>query len=93
MTAMGFTQRVQLALIILLLTAIIAIGQPWSFELYKLAIVVIVITGLTQVAVGNIPSNASRLRFAKLLFVFAAIIAAIFALSIWLAPILVGLGR
>jgi hypothetical protein len=93
MNRMGFTQRVQRALVVLLLSAIVAIGQPWSFGLYQTAIVVIVVTGLTQVAVGNIPPSASRSRFAQLLLYFGLIIAAVFGLSIWLAPILVGLGR
>ncbi len=93
MKRMGFTQRVQLALVLVLLLSMFAIGQPWSFEVYKVSIVVIVLTGLAQVAVGNIPSNASPVRFAKFLIVFVLIISAIFALSIWLAPILVGLGR
>jgi hypothetical protein len=93
MKKMGFTQRVQFALVLILLTSMVAVGQPWSFAVYKIAIVVIAVTGLAQVAVGNIPASASRVKFAKLLLLFILIIASIFGLSIWLAPILVGLGR
>lgn len=89
----GFTQRAQLGLILVLLTALLAIGQPWSFELYETAIAVLMVTGLAQIAVGNIPPAATLLRFVVLFVVYGAVIVALFVLSIWLAPILVRLGR
>ena len=93
MTTARFTQRAQLSLIILLLIALVGIGQGFSFTIYKITIVAMVAIGLLQVAVGNIPPDASPARFAKFLGIFVAIIVALFGLSIWLAPVLVDLGR
>ena len=93
MTTRNFTRRVQLGFIVVLLVALLAIGQPWSFQVYRVGIVVMVGVGLAQVAIGNIPQSASPGRFARLLLIFAVVIAALFGLSIYLAPILVKLGR
>lgn len=93
MTSLRFTERVQLAMIILLLVAIVGIGQPWSFQVYEYAIAAAVCTGLAQVAIGNVPPSATISRFIRLLAIFLLVIVAIFALSIWLAPILVDLGK
>lgn len=87
------TKRAQLVFIVLLLVALIAIGQPWSFGLYKAAIVAMFAAGLLQIAVGNVPQDANPARFATLMAIFILVIAGLFGLSIWLAPILVNLGR
>lgn len=88
-----FTQRAQFGLIVLLVVALFGVGQPWSFRVYEFAIVAMVGLGLVQVAVGNIPSDASPSRFLRYLAIFGLVIVAVVALSIWIAPRLVELGR
>lgn len=88
-----FTQRVQLTWITILGLMFIGIGQPWSFTVYRVSIVIMILAGLSQIAIGNVPPTASRAHFFKFLAIFTAAIVAIVGFSIWLVPYLVQLGR
>lgn len=88
-----FTQRMQLTLIIVLLVALVGIGQSFSFRIYQVAILLLGVTGLAQIAVGNVPPDSSPARFARFVAIFFGIMVALFGGSILLAPVLVNLGR
>ena len=88
-----FTQRIQLTWITILGLMFIGIGQRFSFGVYQIAIVIMILAGLSQIAIGNVPPTASRAHFFKFLAIFAAVIVVIFGFSIWVVPYLVQLGR
>jgi hypothetical protein len=82
-----------MAWIVMLVATLVGIGQPISFGVYQVAIVALVVLGLSQIAVGNVPPDAGPARFWRFNAAFFVAIVVLFALSIWLAPILVNLGR
>jgi len=88
-----FTQQVQLWWIFILIVAFLGIGQTFSFSVYQIAIIVMIIAGKSQIAIGNVPPDAPRGRFFRFLAIFAVVIVVIFAISILSIPYLVNLGR
>ncbi|MEN8040264.1 MAG: hypothetical protein ABFR95_02070 [Actinomycetota bacterium] len=88
-----FTQRVQLWWIFILGMMFIGIGQAFNFSIYQISIVVMILVGLSQIAVGNVPPDAPRRRFFRFLGIFAVVIVIMFAISIVSIPYLVNLGR
>ncbi len=88
-----FTQRMQLILIIILLVALVGIGQSFSFGLYQVALLVLGMAGLSQIAVGNVPPDSSPARFFRFIAIYFGVMIALFGGSILLAPVLVNLGR
>jgi hypothetical protein len=88
-----FTKRVQLFWIFALGVMFVLIGQAFVFTLYKWGLIGMIIFGLTQISVSNVPPDAPPRRFWRFNAVFGAVIIVIFGVSIWLAPILTGLGR
>lgn len=93
MKSNGFTKRVQMAWIVLLVVMLVGIGQAFSFAVYQWAMVGLIFFGLSQIAVGNVPPDAKPARFWRFNAVFFVVIVILFGLSIWLAPFLVDLGR
>jgi uncharacterized membrane protein (DUF441 family) len=88
-----FTSVMQLLLVFLMLLSIVLIGQKSSFAGYKVGLILLTITTLSQIAFGNIPPAARFGRSIRMYALYIGITAAIFALSIALAPVLVNLGR
>lgn len=88
-----FTQRMQLILIIILLVALVGIGQSFSFRLYQVALLLLGVSGLSQIAVGNVPPDSSPARFFRFISIYFGVMIVLFGGSILLAPILVNLGR
>jgi len=87
-----FTQRVQLTWIFILGMMFIGIGQTFSFPIYQVSIVTMILAGLSQIAIGNVPPDSSRLHFFKFLTIFVVVIIVIFVGSILMTPYLVELG-
>ncbi|MGZ8755545.1 MAG: hypothetical protein ACXW15_10205, partial [Acidimicrobiia bacterium] len=67
MNSKRFTPRVQLSLILILAVSLFGIAQPFSFAWYQRSLVVMVVCGLGQIAIGNVPPDASVARFFRLL--------------------------
>lgn len=88
-----FTSIMQLLLVILMLLSIILIGQRSSFAGYKVGLILLTVTTLSQIAFGNIPPSARFAKSMRMYAIFMSVTVALFALSIVLAPILVNLGR
>ncbi len=82
-----------MAWIILLAVCLIGIGQAFSFGIYQLSLLGIIVLGLTQISVSNVPPDESPRGFWKYNAVFLAVLVVIVGVSAWLAPILVNLGR
>lgn len=88
-----FGALLQAALVVWLLASMALIGQPWSFTLYKVGMISLIISSLSQIAVGNIPITATANRSLRMYLTFMAIVVVVFAVSILIAPSLVALGR
>ncbi|MCS6826219.1 MAG: hypothetical protein NZ553_06380 [Caldilinea sp.] len=88
-----FAATLQAVLVAWMLLSIVLIGQQVSMRLYQIGLVSLILSALSQIAVGNIPSTANFRRSVLLYFWFVSLIALIFAVSIALAPWLASLGR
>lgn len=89
----NFTKRVQLTWIFTLAVMFFLIGQAFVFGWYKWGMIGMILFGVTQISVSNVPPEAPPKRFWRFNGVFVAVIVVIFGVSIWLAPILTNLGR
>ena len=75
-----------------MIASFLLILQQWSFLLYKIGIVMLIVTVLIQIPFGNIPGDANLRRSLSLFLRFFSIIALIFIIAIFLAPYLVKIG-
>ncbi len=88
-----FAATLQLFLVVWMLASIVLIGQQASIELYRVGLISLVASAISQIAVGNIPATANARRSALLYLWFVFLVIVIFAVSIVLAPWLASLGR
>ena len=88
-----FAARFQGILIAVLLVGMILVGQQFSKPLYQFALPLLVVAAFAQIAFGNIPPTSGFKKSMALFILTWAIIAALIALSVFLAPTLIGLGR
>lgn len=88
-----FTSIMQLLLVLLMLLSIILIGQRFEFGGYKVGLILLTVTTLSQIAFGNIQPSANFGQAMRAYGIYMGITIALFALSIWVAPMLVELGR
>jgi hypothetical protein len=79
--------------IVVLALCLVGIGQAFSFGVYRVAMLGIVLFGLTQISVSNVPPDSEPRGFWKYNAVFLAVLIVIVVFSAWIAPILVDLGR
>ncbi len=93
MSESRFTQRIQLWWIFILVVMLAGIGQAFSFTIYQIAIVSMMVAGMSQIAIGNVPPDAPPSKFFKFLGIFTVAIVVIFVVSILMIPYLVNLGR
>lgn len=92
-TRWPFAALAQAMLIGLLILSLVLIWQRWTATLYHIGFLLLIAAALLQFAFGNIAPTASFARSMKLLVVTLGLVAATFALGIYLAPHLVNLGR
>lgn len=88
-----FTQRIQITWILILIVALVGIGQSFSFGVYQISMVIMVAAGMSQIAIGNVPPTAPPAKFFRFLAIFVVVIVVVFAISIVSIPYLVNLGR
>ncbi len=86
-----FAARFQTVLIGLMVVGMVLIGQQQSKALYQVGLPLLVLAAFLQIAFGNIPPRAGFATSMKLLALTWAIVAAVFALGIVLAPYLIEL--
>lgn len=88
-----FPERAETLLIVLIFASILLVAQRWSVDVYRFGLVLLVVSTLLQIAVGNLPktlgAGASLVRIAMIL----CVVFALFLLGIWLVPFLAQLGR
>jgi len=88
-----FAALLQTILIGLLLLSLVLIAQQWSKDLYKIGLVMLIVTALVQIPFGNVPPDSKFGPSMKFLVIGVAILAGVFAISIALVPTLLTLGR
>jgi hypothetical protein len=88
-----FAARVQAVLIVVMFAAFILILQQGNKSLYQIGLPVLVLAAFLQIAFGNIPPRTGFAKSMGLLILTWAIIAIFVALSIYLTPSLIQLGR
>ena len=85
--------RAEIALLSILGLGFLCVLQTWSFWLYRVGLIVIIVATLINIAVGNLPRNASWSRACLLTLSILAAIAAVFAIGVALVPTLATLGQ
>lgn len=93
MRGMTFQQRAEIILIGVLALGFVLIAQQASMALYQIGLGLVIIATFLEIAVGNVPIEASVGKALRLIVLFLAIIAGVFALGIFLVPYLTALGR
>ena len=91
--SLPFAARVQGILVVLLLIGFVLIGQGFSKTLYQIGLPLLVATAFLQIAFGNIPPRANFRRSMAMLALTWAIVAALFYISVQLAPTLIDATR
>lgn len=93
MRGLTFQQRAEIVLIGLLALGFVLIAQQASMVLYQVGLTLVIVATFLEIAVGNVPIEASPGKALRRIALFLAIIAAVFALGIFLVPHLTALGR
>jgi hypothetical protein len=94
MSAHGsFVERAEQTLIAAMALGIAMIAQRYSISLYRWGLSILVVSTFLQIAVGNLPQDASAMRSIVTSIVILTGVAAVFAIGIWLVPILSQLGH
>ena len=88
-----FAARFQGLLILVMVVGFVLIAQQRDKGLYQIGLPLLVVAAFLQIAFGNIPPSAGFVKSAKLLILTWVIVAAVFALGIWLAPDLIEASR
>ena len=89
----AFGARMQIIVIITMILSFIFIVQSFNMILYKIGLLFLIVSAISQMAFGNMPSEASFKEGKKIMVLAYAISACVFGLGILLAPILIKIGR
>jgi hypothetical protein len=88
-----FAARAQNIVLALLVLCMLLVAQPFSLDLYGYGVYALAIVVFLQIAVSNVAANSGVGKTIRKSVIIIAVIAILFAFSIWVTPILVGLGR
>jgi hypothetical protein len=89
----AFGARMQIIVIVSMMVSFALIIQKMNMTLYKMGLLLLIVSALSQMAFGNMPSEATFKEGKKTMIIAYAIVACIFGLGILLAPILIKIGR
>jgi hypothetical protein len=89
----SFPERAEQALIAAMALGIVMIAQRYSISLFRWGLTILVVSTFFQIAVGNLPQDASALRSIVISLMILTVVAAVFAIGIWLVPVLSQLGH
>lgn len=85
--------RIEIILLSIMGMGFICVLQSWSFPLYRIGLVVVIVSTLLNIAVGNLPRDAAPVRAALLTLGILGLLAAVFVVGILLVPVLATLGQ
>jgi hypothetical protein len=89
----SFVERAEQVLIAAMAIGIVMIAQRYSIALFRWGLAILVGSTFLQIAVGNLPQDASAIRSIVTSIVILMVVAAVFAIGIWLVPVLSQLGH
>ena len=89
----AFGARMQIIVIVSMIVSFGLIIQKMNMGLYKIGLVLLIVSALSQMAFGNMPSEADFKEGKKIMMIAYTIVACVFGLGILLAPILIKIGR
>jgi predicted membrane protein len=89
----SFPERAEPVLIIGMILGIALIAQRYSISLFRWGLGILVASTILEIAVGNLPKEASLWRSVILTVVILCIFVIVFALGVWMVPVLSRLGR
>ena len=89
----AFGARMQIIVIVSMIISFAFIIQKMNMTLYKFGLVLLIVSALSQMAFGNMPSEADFKEGKKIMMIAYTIVACVFGLGILLAPILIKIGR
>ncbi|MGB9442970.1 MAG: hypothetical protein WCB15_33835 [Desulfobacterales bacterium] len=89
----AFGARMQIIVIVSMIVSFGLIIQKMNMALYKIGLVLLIVSALSQMAFGNMPSEADFKEGKKIMMIAYTIVACVFGLGILLAPILIKIGR
>lgn len=85
--------RLEVALITLMCLGFLLIAQTWSFRAYQAGLLAVMVATVLNIAVGNLPRQASAGRALALTAAILALVALVFGAGILLVPVLATMGR
>jgi hypothetical protein len=89
----AFGARMQIIVIVSMIVSFAFIIQKMNMTLYKIGLVLLIVSALSQMAFGNMPSEADFKEGRKIMIIAYTIVACVFGLGILLAPVLIKIGR
>ena len=89
----AFGARMQIIVIVSMVVSFGLIIQKMNMTLYKIGLLLLIVSALSQMAFGNMPSEADFKEGKKIMIIAYTIVACVFGLGILLAPILIKIGR
>jgi len=92
-TKAPFAAKMQTAVILSMIVSFVLIIQQINMALYKTGLVLLIVSALSQMAFGNMPSEASFKEARKIMVIAFVIVACVFGGGILLAPVLINIGR
>lgn len=88
-----FATRAQNWVMVLLVVSLLLVAQPFSIDIFGIAVYLLAIAVFLQIGVSNVtPTAGARKTITKTLIILA-VIAVLFLFSIWVTPMLVEMGR
>ena len=89
----AFGARMQIIVIVSMIVSFALIIQKMNMTLYKIGLLLLIVSALSQMAFGNMPSDADFKDGRKVMIIAYTIVACVFGLGILVAPILINIGR
>ena len=87
-----FASQLQIVLLVGMLLSFVLIGQNLSLEVYKWGLIILMLSALLQIVVGNIPPETQLIGTSLRLVLGLSIVVSVFLIGIWLVPYLAQLG-
>ena len=89
----AFGARMQAIVIISMIVSFVLIIQKMNNAMHKVGLLLLIVSALSQMAFGNMPSDATFREGKKIIIIAFVIVACVFGLGILLAPVLIKIGR
>jgi len=88
-----FANKLQLRNIYVLGLSLLLLAQGFSYQVYRIGFFILLVFVPIQIGLGNVNPGWGAKKTIRKVILILVITAVIFVFSIWLAPVLVNLGR